>query len=375
MHRSGIGLLARVGHEVARLGMLAYACTGAWAFEFAADSFQVTRNGSALFADNFDGSTTPPAAPNFANGTTASYVLHGSFQTPTGGRLWFTSQYADVSSSNPNFVTNRLRLKTDTDPTNLSQGLKPGASFDAIGVFDLALPANTQEAYLVELGDSNNGIQGRELVRLGVFTDTSGNAMIRFWSQDNGSSPPTATDIGSAALDASHQQIRLHLAKPDAASNAVNAYYSYVDNGIAGPESAVNGSATVFTYNGFTRASLVAFTPIASGTSNGGNSDLSITADVHIGGAYVGTTGNVYLAAIDGSSLFFNDGKTWAAWKGGPFPVFEPGVVLKDHTITILSHGNVTALAGTNTSVVVGYGTSDSDMLANSAYSIVYIVK
>jgi len=347
------------------------------AFQFSASKFQVNRNGTPLFVDSFDGTSTPPAAPNFSTGTAASYGLHGTFSTPTNGRLNFTSANADVSTANPNTVTNRLKLKSDNDPTLPNKGLKAGSSFDAIGVFDLAVPANRKESYMVELGDQETGLLGSDMVRLGVYTDGSGATSIRFWKANNTTAPtPTVTEIGSAPLDKNHQQIQLRLSKADASSNAVTAAYAYVDNGVVGSETSVSGSTPIFTVNGYTRASLLAFTPIVSAAVSGSNKNLSIMANVEIGGAYVGAKGNVYLLAITGSGVIvFNNGSGWVQWQGGSFPAYESGVTLKTHSIAILSNADVSALTGTNTTIFAGYGLSDADMVNNAAYSTVHTVQ
>ncbi len=348
----------------------------ATAFQFSASKFQVNRNGATLFTDTFDGSSTPPAAPNFANGSAATYALHGSFATPSNGRLRFTSGNADISTANPNFVTNRLKLKTDNDPTLTSKGLKPGASFEAIAVFDLSVPANRNEGYMVELGDQETGLLGSDMVRLGVYSNSSGAKLIRFWKNNNTTAPqPTSTEISSVPLDSSHQQIQLRLSKADAASNLVSAAYAYIDNGSVGPEVAMSGSTPIFTVNGFSRASLLAFTPIVSGEVSGSTKNLSIQANVEVGGAYVGAKGNIYLVAvIGGKQVVFNNGSGWVTWQGGSFPAFESGVTLQTHRINILSNTDLSALTGTNTVIIAGYGLSDSDMLSSNAYSTVYTI-
>lgn len=348
----------------------------ATAFEFSASKFQVNRNGATFFVDSFDGTSTPPAAPAFANGTAATYALHGSFATPLNGRLHFSSDRAEVSTANPNYVTNRLKLKSDGDPALSSKGLKPGSTFEAIGVFDLVVPANRHESYLVELGDQESGVLGNDMVRLGVFTDGNGDSRIRFWKSDNSTAPqPTVSEISSQPLDKNHQQIQLRLSKADAASNAVTAAYAYIDNGSVGPETALSGSTPLFTVNGYTRASLLAFTPIVSGTVSGSTKNLSIQANVEVGGAYVGARGNVYLVAIiGGKTVVFNNGSGWVVWQGGPFPAFESGVTLKTHRIDILTNADLSSLAGSNTTIIAGYGLSDADMIGNAAYSTVYIV-
>ena len=347
------------------------------AYQFAADKFVVSRAGSPLFSDSFDGSTTPPNAPNFVTGTAAVYGLHGTFGTPANGKLIFDSAQASVSSVTPSYVVNRLLLKTDVTDTAPTKGLKPGLAFDALGVFDLTVPANQKEAYLVELGDQQTDVLGKDMIRVGVITDGQGRSRIRFWTQDHTNAPNIAvTEISTAALDTSHQQIQLRLAKSNASSNTVTASYAYVDNGVVGPEVTLSGSAPIFTSRGYTRASLLAYTPVANGNVTGDVKKLSVKADVVVGGGYYGARGNVYLAAITGNgNVFFNNGSGWVLWQSGEFPAYESGITLTNHIITILSDADVSSLAGSNTSIIVGYGQSSADMLNNAAYSVVHTVQ
>lgn len=371
--RPTIRLLCRSLFALAALGLAGSAS----AYQFAADKFVVSRSGSPIFTDTFDGSTTPPAAPNYANATTATYGLHGTFSTPSNGKLIFDSSLAEVSSANPNFVVNRLVLATSYSDTEPTKGLKPGMAFDTVGVFDVAIPANQREAYLLEFSDQRSGVMGKDIVRLGVITDAKGATRIRFWTQDNSTAPnPTTTEISTVPLDTTHQQIQLRLAKADASSNTVTAHYAYVDNGVVGPEVAMTGSASVFANRSYTRAGLLAYTPVASGNVTGDVKKLSVKADVVVGGGYHGSRGNVYLAAVTGSgSVFFNNGSGWVLWQSGEFPTFESGITLTNHSITILSDTDVSSLTGSNTSIIVGYGQSSADMLNNAAYSVVHTVQ
>ena len=112
-------------------------------------------------------------------------------------------------------------------------------------------------------------------------------------------------------------------------------------------------------------------TPAFSATASGAASNLTLTASLGIGDADVGQPGNVYLAADTGSAWFVHNGAGWVSWSGGPLPVYSAGT-LTNRSIEAARNADLSALGGTQ--VYVGYGRSESDMLANGKYGLVYTV-
>lgn len=111
--------------------------------------------------------------------------------------------------------------------------------------------------------------------------------------------------------------------------------------------------------------------PAFSATVSGTTSNLTLTANLSIGDADVGQPGNIYLAANTGNAWFVHNGASWVSWSGGPLPVYAVGP-LTSRSIEVVRNADVSALVGTQ--VYVGYGLSESDMLANSKYGLIYTV-
>ncbi len=116
---------------------------------------------------------------------------------------------------------------------------------------------------------------------------------------------------------------------------------------------------------------LAAPVPTFSATASGTTSDLTLTASLSIGDADVGRNGNVYLAAYTGSAWFVHNGSSWVSWSGGSLPAYAVGP-LTNRSIEVVRNTNLSALVGTQ--VYVGYGLSESDMLTNGKYGLVYTV-
>ncbi len=112
--------------------------------------------------------------------------------------------------------------------------------------------------------------------------------------------------------------------------------------------------------------------PTFSATASGTTSNLTLTASLSIGDADAGgLNGNVYLAANTGSAWFVHNGSSWVSWSGGLLPVYAVGL-LANRSIEVVRNANLSAYGGTQ--IYVGYGLSESDMLANRKYGLVYTV-
>lgn len=112
-------------------------------------------------------------------------------------------------------------------------------------------------------------------------------------------------------------------------------------------------------------------TPTFSATASGAASNLTLTASLGIGDADVGQPGKVYLAADTGGGWFVHNGASWVPWSSGTLPVYSAGT-LTSRGIEVARNTDLSALGGTQ--VYVGYGRSESDMLANGKYGLVYTV-
>lgn len=238
----------------------------AQATPFFIDEFTVVKNGAPFFDDKFSG-TAPPVAPNFANGTPASYFVNGTFTNVGNKVLMDRAQGAILPSGidGSPFLINQALLLTNIDPTNTILGLKSNHTFSVTGIFDLVLPGPTNEAYGIRLADFTNTDAGDDIVDLLVQRVTGGKVGILFIDKDF--IAHTFTVDGFALLDPSHDKIALTLTKPDAGSPNIQASYAYIDGGVTGPTTTFGGTANAFTDENFTRAVFIAFSPVPEPSS------------------------------------------------------------------------------------------------------------
>ena len=111
----------------------------------------------------------------------------------------------------------------------------------------------------------------------------------------------------------------------------------------------------------------------SSATAEGVNTNLVLTGNLVVSPADLGKTGNVYVAAVlpNGSLALLSNGN-WTLYSGGDIPVFSSGQ-LGSHSLPIITNTDVSALAGTT--IVVGYGLDQNDLLANRKFGAVYSIR
>lgn len=347
----------------------------AQAFDFAISNFQVSRNGSTIFDDTF-ATSTPPNAPNFSNGSAASYTLPaGKFSAAVNGKLRLNSAAATISPVVSARLAVSAHLNTDQNAADTSKGLKPGSSFRVMSTWDATAPAGTEEKYFIELSDWFSKACDA-CIRLGVAKNTDGTVEVQFWTNKIGNDQILdKTVLGKATFDpGANQQIRLTLKKDSPTTNEVRASYAYVNNGVAGQEIDLPGSANVFTARGFAIAAFKATAPAAYGKSTGTNKDLSLTANINVDNSNAGKTGNIYVVAIYQGSVFAHNGTTWVAWNGTTtLPAYAANVSLADRSINVLDKLDASSIVGAT--VLVGYGHDQDDLINNKTYEVVHTVQ
>lgn len=386
-------------------GMLFVVTTAVQAFDFGIYSFSVVRNGNAYFLDTF-GASVPPTAPNLSpeagaviytgpspvpdkfKYTPTSYTIGaGNFSPidmslPIPRALRLTSVNATVSPASETTLAVGATINMDRDATS-TNGLKPSNTFQVTGVWDGVAPGpHPGEAYFIELGDwiSLPAPKGKtcECIRLGVQRQNNGTVLIRFWRVSiGGGQADNATTIGSATFNPppsvnpqfSARQLTLKLKKSSATSNAITASYTY--EGTA--ESTLSGTTDLFTARQYAVAAFKAITLLASASTEGTNQNLSLTANINVAGNLINQTGSIWVAALWNGAVFFNTGTGWVAYAGGPYPAYASNVPLADRGISVISGLDVSSLTGAI--VIVGYGTTQQEMLDNQQYNIVYTVQ
>lgn len=86
--------------------------------------------------------------------------------------------------------------------------------------------------------------------------------------------------------------------------------------------------------------------------------------------AELGTTRQVFVAAVVGPRLYFLTPAGWQVWSSGSFPVYASGAFAAQ-TIQVLD-GSLDLSGVVGAQIYVGYGTSDSEMLASGRYARVH---
>ncbi len=122
---------------------------------------------------------------------------------------------------------------------------------------------------------------------------------------------------------------------------------------------------------GLPKTSLAAATPAFTATAAGSTYNLTLTASLSVADADAGHSGNIYLVANVGSAWYVHNGTTWVAWSSGPLPAYAAGT-LADRSIEALRNVDMSALGGTT--IYLGYGLTENDMLANGKFGLIYTV-
>lgn len=89
--------------------------------------------------------------------------------------------------------------------------------------------------------------------------------------------------------------------------------------------------------------------------------------------AELGTTRQVFIAAVVGAQYYFLTPAGWQFWSGGSFPVYSSGALAAE-TIQVLDGSlDLTGVAGAR--IYVGYGVDGTEMLASARYALVHTVQ
>ena len=106
-------------------------------------------------------------------------------------------------------------------------------------------------------------------------------------------------------------------------------------------------------------------------TASGGTAQLTLNATLLVADADVGKMGKSYLAFYFNQQWYFNNGTQWVPYSGGTAPAYATATLV-DRVVEIVRATDMRSLIGGQ--LVVGYGTSEIDMLQNSKFRLVYTV-
>ena len=116
---------------------------------------------------------------------------------------------------------------------------------------------------------------------------------------------------------------------------------------------------------------LAATEPSFYATASGTTGNLTLSASLRVADADVGRNGNTYLAFYFNQRWYFHNGAGWVPFSGLPAPI-HTSAPLVDQTIEIVRNVDMSPLVGGQ--LVVGYGLSENDMVANGKFRMVYTV-
>ena len=248
--------------------------SNAHAQTFKLDRATVELNGSAIFDDNFNDGVKPPNAPNFLTGEAIDYIVNGTFPdgSESGGKLEFNILNG-ADSVGPTGRPTRIhliRLRTSTNPLN-ARNLGPDDTFVVSGLFDLKdsagqlIVANspTSGGFRVSLvdrttsqgpGDTTNDVPRVQVEvldrdrpppdaqnpnRLGCRDPITGvdvganlgEIVVEFVSPDFVLNTGNRIDCFKLDLRGDPDQIRMTLAKNNAATNVITGSFTYLKQG------------------------------------------------------------------------------------------------------------------------------------------------
>lgn len=215
-----------------------------------------------IYYDNFADLNGPPSAPNYLNGNSASYILHGGMgpEAIVGGAGIVNLNSADALPNVWGTPLQQAILTIDTNPANLA-GLKQGnSSFAVGGIFNFANPGTTGGSYGVRLTDAGLS-NGDDIISLSIKGRGDGAAVLDFCAYDNNTN--VCTLIDRQVLQINHEQIALALGymDPDGIgplAKSVYGAYFYLDNDVPSSLYGMQGNADIFHGEVFTRAAFFA---------------------------------------------------------------------------------------------------------------------
>lgn len=127
----------------------------------------------------------------------------------------------------------------------------------------------------------------------------------------------------------------------------------------------------MFVAMGLGASALAAGSPSFAALASGTTGNQTLTATINIADADLGQNGNYYLGFTLGQQWIFHNGSGWVLFTAGTVPVYA-AAALANRSIEVVRNADLTTLVGGK--LYVGYGLSESDMLSNAKFGMVYTV-
>ncbi len=128
---------------------------------------------------------------------------------------------------------------------------------------------------------------------------------------------------------------------------------------------------SVFLMTALTINTHAAPTASFSAAATGTTSNLTLSVTVNVADADVGRIGNYYAGFNFQNKWYFMTPQGWAAYSTGTVPVLAR-TTLNTGMAVLLANTNMTSYVGAQ--LYIGYGLTESDMVSNGKYALVYTV-
>jgi hypothetical protein len=228
------------------------------------DQFEIKRNGGTYFTDGFADGNAPPSAPNFPNGEPALYSVFGTFVagSEAGGLLRLNSADGGLTqnASGQDRRTLRAALNTNTDSSNLINGLKIDDTLSLTGLFNLSsLTGPLINGYGIRFSDRTAAGVNQAAEFDVRFDPLTGKVEVRYVLQDFATNQIFERGLADFAPPSGADQILLQLVRPDPTNTNFFASYSYLQGGNVVGGGAFEAPISLFQGENFVRAEFLAF--------------------------------------------------------------------------------------------------------------------
>jgi hypothetical protein len=109
-----------------------------------------------------------------------------------------------------------------------------------------------------------------------------------------------------------------------------------------------------------------------SARASGSTANLTLSVTANVADADVGLGGKYYLGFKHNGIWFFHNGVGWLQYSSGTRPAYVSRTLVSSVTAEVVRNLNLTSRIGGQ--LYAGYGLSESDMLTNGKYALVYTV-
>lgn len=109
--------------------------------------------------------------------------------------------------------------------------------------------------------------------------------------------------------------------------------------------------------------------PSFSSSISGSTNSLTLYANINVSDADAVKNGNIYIAYAFDGIIYFTDGKSWIQYNGGQIPIYTSGP-LTNKVIQVVRDADMSPVIGGQ--LYVGYGLTESDMLLNKKFAMVF---